>query len=84
MQVLTLSRFEKDSAACLKYTVQFGEPLTIAADYGNAVIMSEEEYRGIIAMQELMQDKKAYAELLEAANEPLENCVDESEVNRYG
>jgi hypothetical protein len=43
--------------------------------------LSEEFYRGLIATLELSADPKFYAELKKAIDEPLEECIDASEVN---
>ena len=75
MTTATISRFKEGWPHYLEQAVKFSEPVTVAMDYGNVVIMSEEEYRGLIATIELTSDPKFYAQLKEAMDQPLEECT---------
>ncbi|MDR0518308.1 MAG: hypothetical protein LBH25_14845 [Fibromonadaceae bacterium] len=68
---------------CLDYfeqAIQHKEPVTVTTEQGNAVVLSEEFYKGLIATLELSADPNFYAELKSAIKEPLEDCIDSSEV----
>ncbi|MDR2581351.1 MAG: hypothetical protein LBC85_10215 [Fibromonadaceae bacterium] len=81
MTSTTVSNFKQKCSDYFEQVVQYKEPVIVTMEYGNAVVLSEEFYRGLIATLELSIEPKFYAELKAAIAEPLEECVDSSEVN---
>lgn len=80
MTTLTTSKFNPAAKEIFETAAQFGEIFTIATDKGSAVIMSEEEYRGLIATLQLYSDPKVVEEILQAKAEPIEECIPDDEV----
>jgi PHD/YefM family antitoxin component YafN of YafNO toxin-antitoxin module len=80
MTSTTISNFKQRCSDYFERAIQYKEPITVTTEGGNAVVLSEEFYRGLIATLELSSDQKFYAELKSAINEPLEECTDSSEV----
>lgn len=81
MTATTISRFKKNCSEYIEQAVKYEEPVIVAMDNGNnAVILNEEYYQGLLATIELTSDPKFLAQLREAINEPLEECIDASEV----
>jgi len=81
MIATTVSNFKQKCSDFFEQAVQYKEPITVTTERGNAIVLSEEFYRGLIATLELSADPKFYAELKKAIDEPLEECIDASEVN---
>ena len=61
-------------------TIKFNEPLSINTKEGNAILISEEEYNGMIATLELMSNKVMKDKLIDGINTPLNECISEDEV----
>jgi PHD/YefM family antitoxin component YafN of YafNO toxin-antitoxin module len=80
MQATTTLKFRENCGDYLEQAVQEHEPITVTTDIGNAVVISEELYRGLIATLDLTKDPRFFAELKEAIAEPLDECLDADEV----
>lgn len=65
----------------LEQTIKFNEIVNITTKDGNAVIMSEEDYNGIIATLELMSNPEMKEKLIDGINTPLSECITEDEVD---
>ncbi len=81
MTSTTVLNFKQKCSDYFEQAVQLKEPVIVTTECGNAVVLSEEFYRGLIATLELSADPKFYAELKAAIDEPLEECIDSSEVS---
>ncbi len=75
------ARFKENIFDILKSTIKYHEPVNISTDEGNAVLLNEEEYNGLIATLELCAEPGLKAKLIEGKNTPLSECLDESEVD---
>ena len=80
MTATTMSRFRKNCLGYFEQAVEYKEPVIVAMNNGNAVILSEEYYRGLLATIDLSSDPRFMQQLREAINEPLEECIDASEI----
>ncbi len=76
-----ITSFRKNIFAMLEQTVKYNETLNISTKEGNAVIMSEEDYNGIMETLSLMANPVMKEILLEGKNTPLSECIPESEVD---
>lgn len=76
----TITNFRKNIFSMMEQTVKYNETLHVSTKDGNAVVMSEEEYEGILATLELSSDPKLKKKLIDGKNMPLSECVPESEV----
>ena len=56
------------------------ETINVNTKEGNAVIISEEEYNGMMATLELSTDKKLRDKILAGKESPLDECVSIDEV----
>ena len=72
--------FSQNIYDMIKQTVLFNEPVNISTNDGNAVLMSESDYRGLMETLYLCSIPGMKEKILESANTPLEECVSESEV----
>lgn len=75
-----ITSFRKNVFAMLEQTVRYNEPLNISTKDGNAVVLSEEDYRGLMETVYLLSDPESRKKLQEGINTPLSDCVPESEV----
>lgn len=80
MQNTNATNFRRNLFGMLEKTIKYGEPLNISTRDGNAVVMSEEDYDGLIATLELLSTPQMRTKLLKGKETPLSECVDESEV----
>lgn len=76
-----ITSFRKNIFSMLEQTVKYNETLNISTKEGNAVIMSEEDYNGIMETLNLMANPVMKEILLEGKNTPLSECIPESEVD---
>lgn len=80
MCTVTLNRLSENFAAYINEDViSEDEKLIIATDSKNYVVMTEDEYNGLIETIEIMSNPKVYSELLEAMNTPSEEFLTEEE-----
>ncbi len=75
-----VTNFRKNIYAMLEQTIKYNEPLNISTKNGNAVIMSEEDYRSLIATLELENTPGMEEKIKDGLNTDLVDCLSESEV----
>ncbi len=80
MVTTNITNFRKDIYKMTENTIKFNEPLSINTKEGNAILISEEEYNGMIATLELMSNKVMKDKLIDGINTPLNECISEDEV----
>ena len=80
MTNINITNFRKDIYKLLEQTIKYNEPINISTKNGNAVVLSEEDYRNLIATLEIGSNKKLEEKVLEGMKEDLKDCVPESEV----
>lgn len=51
--------------------------LNINTKEGNAVVMSEEEYNGLLATAEIMSNPELYKKIIDGRNADIQDCVPE-------
>lgn len=76
----TVTNFRKNLYQMVDQTVQFNAPLTVTTKMGNAVLISEEEYNSMLETLYLTSIPGMEESLIEAMNEPLDECIDGAEV----
>ena len=75
-----VTNFLRNIFSLLEQTVKYNEPVNISTKDGNAIVLSEEEYRGILATLELLSSPEMRQKLAEGRAAPLEDCIPDSEV----
>ncbi len=80
MQNVNVTNFRQNIFAMLENTVKYNEPLNITTRDGNAVVMSEDDYNGLMETLRLLSSSEMRAKLLEGRNTPLSDCLSEGEV----
>ncbi len=64
----------------LSNTIKYNETINVNTKEGNAVIISEEEYNGMMATLELSTDKNLREKIIAGKETPLDECVSIDEV----
>lgn len=75
------TNFREDMYNVLRQTILYNEPVNISTKDGNAVLISESEYRGLLETLYLNSDPELKEKLIDGKNTPLEDCIPENEVN---
>ena len=75
-----ISYFRKDLFGFMSHAVNFGEVINVSSNSSNAVIMSEDDYRSLMATVELLSIPGMKEKLLEGKNTPISECIPEDEV----
>ena len=75
-----ITNFRKNMFEYVNQAVEYHDIINISTKNGNAVIMSEEEYNGLMETLHLSTDPQVKKEIAEGLREPLEDCIGEDEV----
>lgn len=76
-----ITSFRKNVFSMLEQTIKYNEPLNISTKAGNAVVLSEEDYRGMIETLNLMSDPTMKNKLLDGMATPISACISEEEID---
>jgi antitoxin YefM len=60
--------------------IEYNDVINVNTKSGNAIIMSEEEYNGLIETLFLSSNPKVKEDIVKGINTPLEECVSADEV----
>ena len=75
-----VTNFRKNVFGLLEQTIKYNEPVNISTKDGNAVILSEEDYNGLIETLNLCSVPGMKEKIVEGLNTQLDDCVSEDEV----
>lgn len=75
-----ITNFRKNVFSMLEQTIKFNEPVNISTKDGNVVVLSEEDYRGMMETLALSAMPTQKEKLLQGKETPLSECIPESEV----
>ena len=75
-----VTSFRKDIFNILEQTIKFNEPVNVSTKDGNAVVISEEDYNGLMETLYLSSMPSIKESIVEGLNTPLSECLTESEV----
>ncbi len=81
MTNINVTNFRKDIYELLEQTIKYNEPINISTKNGNAVVMSEEDYNDLMETLYISSIPGLKEDIIEGMKEPLEDCVDEDEVD---
>ena len=80
MTNVNVTNFRKKIFEFLDHTIRFNEPINITTKNGNAVVLSEEDYNGLMETVYLCSIPGMKESIIEGLNTPLSECIPESEV----
>ena len=81
MLTTTVTNFRKNIYAMIENTICYNEPAIITTKSGNAVMISEEEYRGLLETLRLSSNPELKQKLVDGLNTPLSDTLSEEEVS---
>ena len=81
MTTTNITNFRKNAFNYVEQTVKYNEPLNICTKEGTAVLLSEEDYSGIMETLYLVSVPGMREKIMDGMKEPLEDCVDETAVD---
>ena len=73
-----VTHFRKNVSTLLEQTLKFNEPIHISTRDGNVVVLSEDDYRGILETLEMNASPVMKQKLLEGKDTPLSECIPET------
>lgn len=76
-----ITNFRKNIFMLLEQTIKYNEPVNISTKDGNAVILSEEDYNGLMETLYLSSIPGMKEKIVEGLNTPLEDCIAEDKVS---
>lgn len=82
MTTTTITNFRNNCFSMVENAIRFNEPVNITTKSGNAVLISEEEYNGLIETVYLSSINGMKEKLLDGMHTPLSETVAEAEVFR--
>ena len=74
------TNFRKNLFAMLGTTIKYNEPINISTKDGNAVVLSQEDYDGLMATVELSADPQMKQKIIDGLHTGLDDCVPEDEL----
>ena len=81
MTNINATSLRKDLFNMLDNTIKYNETINVSTKDGNAIIISEEEYNGMMATLELCSDSRLKKKILKGSKTPIKNCVNIDEVD---
>ena len=75
-----ITNFRKNIFGMLEQTIKYNEPVNITTRDGNAVVISEEDYNGLMETLYLSTIPHLKEKIVEGIKTPLSDCVPENEV----
>ncbi len=76
----SVTNFRKNIYNILSQTIKFNEPVNINTKDGNAIVLSEEDYNGLIETLYLSNMPEVKKSIVDGLNTPVEECIEEDEV----
>lgn len=77
----TITAFRKNIFGLIEQTIKFNEPITVNTKDGNAVLMSEDDYHGLMETLYLTNIPGMKEKIVEGLNTPLDKCLPEDQVH---
>lgn len=80
MTNINATNLRKKLYELLKQTIKYNEPINVSTKDGNVIIISEEDYNGLIETLYLTSSSKMKEKLINGKNVPKEDCIPAKEV----
>ena len=75
-----ITNFRKNIFGLLEQTIKFNEPVNVSTKDGNAVIISEDDYNGLMETLYISSIPNMKEKIIEGLNTLISECVAEDEV----
>jgi PHD/YefM family antitoxin component YafN of YafNO toxin-antitoxin module len=74
------TNFRKDIFKLLEQTIKFNEPININTKDGNVVVISEEDYNGLMETLYLSSIPEVKTAIIEGLKTSISDCIPENEI----
>lgn len=81
MTNINITNLRRNLFDYINQAVEFNDVINVNTKAGNAVIISEADYNGLMETLYLSSDPEVKKEIIEGMNTSIEDCVSESEVS---
>ncbi len=75
-----ITNFRNNVFDYINQAIEFNDIINVNTKNGNAIIISEEDYNGLMETLLLSSDPQVKADILEGLNTPLNDCVSEEQI----
>ncbi len=75
-----ITNFRNNVFDYINQVIEFNDIINVNTKNGNAIIISEEDYNGLMETLLLSSDPQVKADILEGLNTPLDDCVSEEQI----
>lgn len=75
MTSITATKFQEHLFEYLNQAVSFNDVINIVTQNGNAIILNEDDYNGLLETLRIMSMPGMVERIKESENEPLEECT---------
>jgi PHD/YefM family antitoxin component YafN of YafNO toxin-antitoxin module len=75
MTTINATNFRKNIYSTLEQTIKYSEPVSIVTKDGNAVIISEEDYRGLMETLAIYTTPGLKEAIIEGRDTPISECI---------
>lgn len=76
-----ITNFRNNVFEYINQAIEFNDIINISTKNGNAVILSEEDYNGLVETLYLSNNPQVKKDILDGAATPLSDCVPESDID---
>jgi len=80
MEVINLQKFNEETMTTVEQVVSFGDIYNVSTPQGNAILISEQEFRNMLATLEIDANEYLKEKLLEGLRTPIEDFVSGDEL----
>ena len=80
MTNINITNFRKNIYELLEQTIKYNEPINISTKNVNAIVLSEEDYKSLMETLYISSVPNLKETIIDGMREPLEECIDEDEV----
>ena len=74
------TNFRRNIFSLLEQTIKYNEPVNVSTKDGNAVIISENDYNGLMETLYLCSIPTMRERIMEGLNTPISECISEDKV----
>lgn len=76
-----ITNFRNNVFDYINQAIQFNDVINVNTKNGNAIILSEEDYNGLMETLYLNSDPQVKADILEGKSAAVSDCIKESEID---
>ena len=79
MTTTNITNFRKNAFNYVEQTIKYNEPLNISTKDGDAVLLSAEDYSGLMETLYLVSVPGMREKIMDGLKQPLDECLDETQ-----